>query len=68
MAEGILIDYIDCGEDGTQFCKVGVRKALVPNEKLMRPRRDALTIGQSVNKCIMWELANVCDFLTLYFY
>ncbi|KAG8377172.1 hypothetical protein BUALT_Bualt08G0000400 [Buddleja alternifolia] len=56
VAQGVVVDLIG-GEkkDRHVFVKVYIEKALIPNEKLLRPYEGARTIGEAIHKCINWE-------------
>ncbi|KAG8391587.1 hypothetical protein BUALT_Bualt01G0203000 [Buddleja alternifolia] len=62
VAQGVVVDLIG-GEkkDGHTFVKVSVEKALIPNEKLLRPHEGARTIGEAIHKCIHWEFVDVME-------
>ncbi|KAG8389916.1 hypothetical protein BUALT_Bualt01G0028700 [Buddleja alternifolia] len=58
VAQGVVVDLIG-GEkkDGHAFVKVYVEKALIPNEKLLRPQEGARTIGEAIH----WEFVDVME-------
>ncbi|KAL3846339.1 hypothetical protein ACJIZ3_003742 [Penstemon smallii] len=53
VAEGLLLTR---GDDNG-FCKVYIKKVLVPHEKV-KFDKNGLTVGEAEDKCVLWDIAN----------
>ncbi|KAL3820220.1 hypothetical protein ACJIZ3_006125 [Penstemon smallii] len=56
VTEGLLLTR---GDDNG-LCKVYIKKVLVPHEKV-KYDKNGLTVGEAEDKCVLWDIANVCE-------
>ncbi|KAG8387991.1 hypothetical protein BUALT_Bualt02G0078600 [Buddleja alternifolia] len=61
IGQGLVVSMVDDERKNDHaFVMVYVEKALIPSEKLRRPREGAKVIGEAIHKCIYWEFVDVC--------
>ncbi|KAI8549155.1 hypothetical protein RHMOL_Rhmol06G0004500 [Rhododendron molle] len=65
VAEGIVISKdplvkVDGKSLGSDFWKVLVKKAKIPNASLERPRKKFRTVGEAVGCAVAWRSCDVC--------